>query len=102
MEFIEASFFAKVSKGLLEEDELRAVQMVLSTRPTIGKIIPGTGGLRKMRWVTRGKGKRGGLRMIYYWMTHDDQIFLLYVYRKTVQDDITVEELKMLRNSLEM
>lgn len=101
MEFIEASIFTKVSKDLLEDDELRRLQTVLATHPTMGKIVPGTGGLRKLRWAMKGGGKRGGLRVIYYWVTQDDQIFLLYAYRKSVQDDISVAELQIIRKALE-
>ena len=101
MEFIEASIFTKVSKGLLEDDDLRRLQTTLATYPTMGKIIPGTGGLRKLRWMLDGGGKQGGLRVIYYWVTQDDLIFLLYAYKKSVQDDITAAELKILRRALE-
>ncbi len=102
MEFIETSIFTKVSRELLGDDQLRRLQTTLAMFPTTGKIIPGSGGLRKLRWVLDGEGKRGGLRVIYYWVTQDDQIFLLYVYKKSVQEDMTVAELKILRKALEV
>lgn len=101
MEFIEPSIFSKASLGVLDDEDIRRLQAILAAHPTSGKIIPGTGGLRKLRWTTEGKGKQGGLRVIYYWMTRDDQIFLLYVYRKSVQDDMTADELRILRKVLE-
>ena len=102
MEFIEAPIFSKVSKDLMADDELRRLQTVLSAHPTTGKIIPGTGGLRKLRWVMEGRGKRGGLRVIYYWVTQDDQIFLLYAYKKSVQEDLSAAELQVIRQTLEV
>ncbi len=101
MEFIETTIFTRVSRDLLADEELRRLQTVLAAHPTMGKVIPGTGGLRKLRWVLGARGKRGGLRIIYYWVTQDDQIFLLYAYRKSVQDDMSAEELKILRSALE-
>ncbi len=101
MEFIETTIFNKASKELLEDDELRYLQMRLTAYPAMGKVISGTGGLRKLRWVLNGGGKRGGLRIIYYWVTQDDQIFLLYVYKKSVQEDLSAAELKILRKALE-
>lgn len=62
---------------------------------------PGSGGLRKIRWKLEGQGKRGGVRVIYYWVTADDQIRMLYVYRKTQQADLTPKQLATLKSIVE-
>lgn len=69
-------------------------------QPELGDLIPGTGGLRKVRWAEagRGKGKRGGLRVIYYWYAPLTLIYLLGMYSKTDRDDLSPEEKKTLRN----
>jgi mRNA-degrading endonuclease RelE of RelBE toxin-antitoxin system len=67
----------------------------------MGAVIPESGGLRKLRWVSAGKGKRGGLRVIYYWVTNDHKILLLYVYSKAKQEDLTSQELKFLKTLIE-
>lgn len=101
MEFIETPLFAKAVRGLLSDDELGLLQMNLSLYPGAGAVIPGSGGLRKLRWMAGGRGKRGGLRIIYYWITAGHQIYLLYAYRKNRQEDLTAEEIRYLRSLLE-
>jgi len=64
----------------------------------VGNLIPGNGGLRKVRWKIEGKGKRGGVRIIYYWQTVDDQIWMLYGYAKASKNDLTKDQLKTLSN----
>jgi hypothetical protein len=66
-------------------------------RPDLGAIIRGIGGLCKVRWRLQGQGKRGGVRVIYYWVMADDQIRMLYAYRKAKQEDLTAEQLAVLR-----
>jgi hypothetical protein len=63
----------------------------------MGKIIPGSGGIRKMRWAGSGRGKRGGLRVIYYWQVADDQIWTLLAYPKNERDDLTADQIKQLK-----
>jgi len=72
----------------------------LVNRPYVGKIIPGSGGLRKLRWSAGGHGKRGSIRSIYYWFVSQDIITLLYAYPKSEQDDLTPEQLKQLKRSI--
>jgi hypothetical protein len=67
-------------------------------RPDTGVIIQHSGGLRKIRWNIPGQGKRGGLRLIYYWDVPDDTIYMLLVFKKSKQEDITQGQLKILRN----
>lgn len=73
--------------------------MALVLRPELGGLIPGTGGLRKVRWSegSRGIGKRGGIRVIYYWYRSESLIYLLLAYSKKEQDDLTAEQKRILR-----
>jgi hypothetical protein len=85
MEFVEAPPFTRQLSGYLSEDAYRELQAHLSANPQTGDLMPGTGGFRKMRWadVRRGKGRRGGLRVIYYHFLSDHQIWLMTVYART-------------------
>jgi hypothetical protein len=76
MEFVEAPAFTRYSSRYLDDDGYRKVQEQLAANPAAGDLMPGTGGFRKMRWTDarRGKGRRGGLRIIYYHFASDDQI----------------------------
>ena len=101
MEFIETIIFCKSVKGVLDDEQLRQLQTTLMLYPGMGAVIPGSGGLRKLRWVSAGRGKRGGLRVIYYWVNEDHTIFLLYVYAKVKQEDLTTQELKFLADLIQ-
>ena len=81
MIFIETSVFTKEIKDLLSDEEYRMLQTALMFRPDAGDIIRGGGGLRKVRWSLPGMGKRGGLRIIYYW-DPPDTIYMLLPYNK--------------------
>jgi hypothetical protein len=82
----------------LPDDEYRKIQLALVLRPEAGKIIPGSGGLRKIRWKSSGSGKRGGLKLIYFWDVQEDRIYMLLIYKKSKQEDLTPSQLKILRN----
>jgi len=73
----------------------------LVQRPNAGAVMAGSGGLRKLRWATKGKGKRGGSRVIYYWAVTQDQLLMLFIYRKSEQEDLTREQLKTLKKIIE-
>jgi len=97
MRFIETPVFTRDVVALLSDDEYRSLQLALAFRPEAGALIRGSGGLRKIRWAVSGRGKRGGVRVIYYWATAEDQIFMLLIYRKNQQEDLTPQQLKILR-----
>ncbi len=97
MVIIETRFFTRRIKELMSDDEYRALQETLVNRPGMGDIVQGTGGLRKVRWKQEGHGKSGGVRVIYYWMTEDEQLYMLYVYPKSKQEDLTAEQKKALK-----
>ena len=82
MEIIEAPAFTKHLSAYLDDEEYRALQMTLIRSPEHGDIIEGTGGFRKLRWSSprRAKGKRGGLRVIYYYLAQEQQLWLMTVY----------------------
>ncbi|MCY1363594.1 Toxin HigB-2 [compost metagenome] len=97
MIFIETPIFTEDLAELLSDEEYRAFQAHLAENPEAGDLIQGTGGLRKVRWAANGKGKRGGVRVIYYHVTAAFQIRLLLIYRKRIQDNLTEAEKQVLR-----
>ncbi|MBU4263332.1 MAG: type II toxin-antitoxin system RelE/ParE family toxin [Proteobacteria bacterium] len=101
MIIIETPIFTKQLLATLSDDEYRLFQNILLERPDAGKVIPGSGGLRKLRWTAEGRGKRGGLRVIYYWFTAGGTIMLLFIYPKNVQDNLTTDQLKQLKKVVE-
>ena len=86
---------------LLTDEEYRRFQNELILNPTKGKIIKSSGGLRKIRWRLQGRGKSGGVRIIYYWISKNETILLLLIYSKTEQDDLTKDQLKILKTLVE-
>ena len=97
MVFIETPVFTSAVSDLLSDKEYTAFQYFLSENPLAGDVIQGTGGLRKVRWASQGKGKRSGVRVIYYYAMPDSQIRLLLIYQKGKKDDLTVEQKKILK-----
>ena len=93
---METSIFTQRIIKLLTDDEYYDLQAVLAEHPKAGDVIPGAGGLRKLRWRTAGRGKRGGLRIIYYCWS-EDRLYMIFVYDKAEQGDLTPEQLKALR-----
>ena len=96
MIFIETPTFTKEIGKLIPDDEYKKLQLDLILRPTAGSLIKGSGGLRKIRCSLAGGGKRGGLRIIYYW-DPPDTIYMLLPYKKAKQEDLTPAQLKILR-----
>ena len=101
MIIIETSLFTKQVRKLLSAEEYRQLQSELAARPKMGAIIPKSGGLRKVRWRYRGKGKRGGVRVIYYWAVSPEQVLMLLMYSKNAQDNLSPAQLKILKKIVE-
>ncbi len=99
VEFIETSVFTELITELLEDNAYGDLQSALAAHPKAGDLIPGGGGLRKFRWLSkeRQKGKRGGIRVIYY-VYSDEKLYMIYAYGKNKQDDLTKKQLKILRD----
>jgi mRNA-degrading endonuclease RelE of RelBE toxin-antitoxin system len=98
---IETSIFTRQVQALLSDDEYHQLQMTLVLHPDKGSAIPGSGCLRKTRWSLAGRGKRRGVRIIYYWAVVQDKILMLFMYAKNEQDDLPPEQLKVLRKLIE-
>ena len=96
MEFIETPVFTRQILELLTDDEYRGLQLSLWERPDQGDLIWGGGGIRKVRVAAKGKGKSGGIRVIYYWLTEQGQVYMLLAYPKNKKDDLTAGELALL------
>lgn len=102
MIFRETSFFTKLLTSLFSDEEYQQMQAFLLRNPGQGKVIQGSGGIRKMEWRLGTHGKKGGIRVIYYWQVSAEQIYLLYLYPKNVQEDLTKEQLRNLRKLVEL
>ena len=100
--FVETPTFTKRILQLMDDESYLALQVHLAENPDSGKVISGSGGLRKIRWAGSGRGKRGGLRVIYYWWVSKDRISMLIAYPKNEQDDLTADQVKQLRRALEL
>jgi len=94
MRFVETPVFTRLIRGLLEDDQYRSLQMALLLRPQQGALISGSRGLRKIRWGTSTKGKRGGLRIIYYWDVASETLYMLFAYSKNQQGDLTRDQVR--------
>lgn len=97
MQFIETPTFTRLLLALLSDEEYRTLQNVLLENPECGDLIQGGGGIRKLRHGRQGSGKRGGVRVIYYWRKAQNQIYFLLIYSKGRKDDLSAEETALLR-----
>ena len=101
MEFIEATAFTKYVYDYLSDDEYLGLQSFLLLYPESGKVVPGSGGVRKIRWAMTGKGKSGGVRVIYYFKRQDDEIWLLTIYSKNEVENIPAHILRKIAKEIE-
>jgi mRNA-degrading endonuclease RelE of RelBE toxin-antitoxin system len=99
--FIETRLFTRLVREYLDDDEYRELQKVLMDNPETGNIIPGSGGLRKVRWRAPGRGKRGGYRVIYYARLEQGVILMLTMYPKNVAENIPAHVLRQIRKEVE-
>jgi len=102
--FIELPAFARHRAEFLDDEAFRALQNALLENPEAGDVIQGTGGLRKIRHADprRGKGKRSGLRVIYFWWELGGQFWLYTVYDKDTKDDLAAKERAALKEMLKL
>ena len=102
-EFVEAPAFTRHRDDYLDDDGLAEMQVYLAANPEAGDLVPGAGGIRKLRWKDRrrGKGRRGGLRVIYYCFLSQQEIWLLTLFAKDEIADLSKDEKNRLRRALE-
>jgi hypothetical protein len=100
MEFIETSGFTRLVYDYLTQDEYAGLQSFLATYPETGKLVPGSGGVRKIRWGMTGSGKRGGVRVIYYYTKHPAEIWLLTLYGKSETENIPAHVLRQIAKEI--
>jgi len=101
MKIIETTIFTRKIINLLSSEEYRGLQNELLENPEKGKIVRGSGGLRKIRFGISGRGKSGGVRIIYYWVIKSKIILMLLAYPKNEQDNLTSSQLKILKSLVE-
>ena len=100
MVFIETTVFTKLVYDYLNDEEYTGLQHYLLNRPNAGNIIPGSGGVRKLRWAIEGRGKRGGIRVIYYWKVSEAEIWLITLYAKNEASTISPQILKKIAEEI--
>lgn len=99
--FIQTKLFARLFDELFGEEDLVALEQYLLANPEAGPVVPGSGGVRKMRWGAPGRGKRGGVRIIYYLRTREQQVWLLTLYSKNETDSIPGHILRQIKDELD-
>ena len=99
--FVETRHFSRIVGDYLSDDELADFQTAVAANPDIGPVIPGSGGVRKARWGQPGRGKRGGVRIIYYVRRPDSVIWLLTIYAKNEREDIASETLRKIKDEID-
>ena len=99
--FVETALFTRLITEYLTDEEYSELQYYLAEHPESGAVIPGSGGVRKLRWTHRGKGKRGGLRIIYYLRARSGVIWMLTAYPKNVRENIPAKTLAAIRKEIE-
>ena len=99
--FVETKLFTRLVQEYLSDDEYSRLQQALLSDPEGGAVIPGAGGVRKLRWGVAGRGKRGGIRVIYYLRTRQGQIWMLTLYPKNVAENISASILKRIKDEID-
>lgn len=99
--FVETKLFTKLVREYLSDDEYAALQWALTAEPEAGDVIPGSGGVRKLRWKGSGRGKRGGFRVIYYLRSREGQIWMLTLYAKNKAESISPGVLRKIKEEID-
>ncbi len=99
--FIESAVFERVRAVYLDDDEYAELQQFMMQNPEAGRVVPGSGGVRKLRWKRKGMGKRGGLRVIYFVSYQPNEFWMLTLYAKAKQEDVPGHILKQLKEVFE-
>ncbi|OGQ51442.1 MAG: transcriptional regulator [Deltaproteobacteria bacterium RIFCSPLOWO2_02_56_12] len=99
--FIESAVFERVLAVYLDNDEYAELQQFMMENPEAGRLIPGSGGVRKLRWKRKGMGKRGGLRVIYFARYQPNEFWMLTLYAKAKQENVPAHILKQLKEAFE-
>ena len=101
MTFVETRLFTELVLDYLSDDEYAALQQSLVVNPEAGDVIPASGGVRKLRWGVAGRGKRGGLRVIYFLRRRNDEVWMLTLYAKNVADNIPAKVLRKIKEAID-
>lgn len=99
--FVETRLFTRLVHEYLSDDEYSTLQAALIMQPDRGAVVPGSGGVRKLRWGADGRGKRGGYRVIYFVRPRRGIVWLLTIYPKSVLDSIPTHVLRQIREEIE-
>ena len=99
--FVESKLFTRLVGDYLTDDAYAELQTALAEAPERGSVVPGTGGVRKLRWAQPGRGKRGGIRVIYYAKTHEGVIWMLTIYAKNEEQNIPAHVLRKIKEELD-
>jgi hypothetical protein len=99
--FIESAVFERLCALYLDDDEYAELQRFMMETPDAGQVVPGSGGVRKLRWKRKGMGKRGGLRVIYYVRYQPNEFWMLTLYAKAKQENVPAHILKQLKEVFE-
>ena len=99
--FVESGVFTRRIAGMLDDESYAEFQQVLARNPEKGPVMEGTGGLRKIRWKLPGKGKSGGIRIIYLYLKLRERIYLVFVFAKDESDNLTASQKTDLKKLVE-
>lgn len=99
--FIETKLFSRLLADYLTDDEYALLQETPAERPERGALVPGSGGVRKVRWTQPGRGKRGGIRVIYYAKTREGVIWMLTIYAKNEEESIPAQVLRKIKEEID-
>ena len=98
---IETPVYSRKAEALLSDSEREDFAVFISRNPTTGSVVRGSGGVRKIRWARTGSGKSDGVRVIYYNMLEEEEVWLLTLYAKNERSTIPGHELKLIKEAIE-